>query len=386
MAEGVLGSRLDVDAPMKILSIVGARPQFVKAAVLSRRLRHARGVQEVLVHTGQHYDDNMSRVFFEELKIPEPSVNLGIGSGSHGAQTGRMLEALERTMIAHRPDCVLVYGDTNSTLAGALAAAKLRIPVGHVEAGLRSFNMEMPEEINRIVADRVSRWLFCPTEKAVENLRTEGTAESRLSRPGDVMYDAALFYSAIAKPGRLVQGLLTELKGGFCVATVHRAKNTDNVERLRGIVTALEEIATDIPVVVPLHPRTRARLEAFGIRCSRVQVIEPVSYFDMICLMRACKAVLTDSGGLQKEAFFFGRPCVTLREETEWTELVSLGVNILGGSQKETICAAWHRLRHAPGDFNARPYGNGTAGEEIVSLLVNWWEAGRTGRTSTCGA
>ena len=371
---------------MKILSIVGARPQFVKAAVLSRALRRARGVREVLVHTGQHYDDKMSRVFFEELKIPEPDVNLGIGSGSHGAQTGRMLEALETTMLAHRPDCVLVYGDTNSTLAGALAAAKLHIPVGHVEAGLRSFNMAMPEEINRIVADCVSRWLFCPTQKAVDNLRAEGVSESRLFCPGDVMYDAALFYNAIARPGFFVQALLDELKGDFCVCTVHRAENTDSVERLRGIVAAIEEIATDVPVVLPLHPRTRARLEAFGIGCSRVRVIDPASYFDMICLLRACRAVLTDSGGLQKEAFFFGRPCVTLRDETEWTELVALGVNLLGGTRKESICAAWHELRGAQCDFTARPYGDGAAGEAIVRLLVDRWESSRTERGTPCGA
>jgi UDP-GlcNAc3NAcA epimerase len=359
----------------KIVTIVGARPQFIKAAVISRAIdeQNSRGdspaLKEVLVHTGQHHDENMSDVFFREMHIPAPAYNLGVAGGTHGAMTGRMLEKIEEVLLAEKPDAVLVYGDTNSTLAGALSAVKLHIPVGHVEAGLRSLNMRMPEEINRIIADRISRWLFCPTETAVRNLRSEGLPPASILHTGDVMYDAVLFYGAIASPSPMVRRLLDELPNGFSVCTMHRAENTDQPEQLRDVLAALDEIATEIAVVLPVHPRTRKQLGAFGISWRHLRVIEPVSYFDMICLLRGCKAVLTDSGGLQKEAFFFGKPCLTLRNETEWVELVDSGVNILGGVHKESILRGWETLKSQKFDFSARPYGNGRAGQAVVSVL-----------------
>ncbi len=365
---------------MKILTIVGARPQFIKAAVVSRSIAKynkeasdREEIEELLVHTGQHYDDNMSDVFFREMQIPEPSYHLGIGGGSHGAMTGRMLEALEELLLNEQPDLVMVYGDTNSTLAGALAAAKLHIPVAHVEAGLRSFNMSMPEEINRILTDRVSQWLFCPTETAVKNLEKEGATywpKAQVHNVGDVMYDAALFYRELAVPDQLVASLLEQYQDGFYLATVHRQENTDDLNRLRNIMMALEEIAERVPVILPLHPRTRKYLREAGLHLQNVCCIEPVGYFDMVCLLDQCQAVFTDSGGVQKEAYFFHKTCITLREETEWVELVEHGYNTLVGADKERICQAELDLKRFKVDNWETLYGNGDAGYRIINKLL----------------
>lgn len=366
---------------MKVLTIIGARPQFVKAAVVSRAIaghnaiHEEAQIREVLVHTGQHYDANMSDIFFEEMQIPKPDYQLGIGGGSHGAMTGQMLEKIEAVLLQEKPNVVLVYGDTNSTLAGALAAVKLHIPVAHVEAGLRSFNMRMPEEVNRILTDRISKVLFCPTETAVRNLEREGFRRD-LSDPlvlnvGDVMYDAALFYQKIAKPTQITADLLERLDGGFYLATVHRAENTDDPTRLTKIMQALEDISNRTPVVLPLHPRTRKLLECGGITPRKIHMIDPVGYFDMITLLAACNGVFTDSGGVQKEAYFFGKPCVTLRDETEWVELVENGFNTLVGAQADNILCAEQTLRKKPLDFSKVLYGTGDAGERIVKQLVS---------------
>jgi UDP-GlcNAc3NAcA epimerase len=346
---------------MKLVSVVGARPQFVKAAVVSRAIARAGGFEHKLVHTGQHYDENMSDIFFRELEIARPDHALGVRSSSHGEMTGLMLAGIEKVLLAGKPDAVIVYGDTNSTLAAALAAAKLHIPVAHVEAGLRSFNMRMPEEVNRIVADRLSRWLFCPTVTAERNLRQEGVEAARLHTVGDVMYDAVLHYSK--KSPQSARG------GHYCVATVHRAENTDDAQRLGSILTALDQIAESVPVVLPLHPRTRSRIKEFGVNTGKIEVVDPVGYLEMIALVRGCEAVLTDSGGLQKEAFFLGKPCITLREETEWVELVELGVNAVAGTDAQAIVAAWRSLAHRRLDWSARPYGAGDAGGRIVAAL-----------------
>ena len=302
---------------IKIVTIVGARPQFIKAAAISRVLRsqYASQVQEILVHTGQHFDENMSNVFFDELDIPAPKYNLEISGGNHGAMTGRMLEAVENVLLVERPDWVMIYGDTNSTLAGALAAAKLHLPVAHVEAGLRSFNMRMPEEINRILADRLSTQLFCPTQIAVDNLKSEGVTKG-VHNVGDVMYDVALFYRDRARQQSQVLVQLGLKPWGFALATCHRAENTDDPQRLRAILGALAEIARQLPMVLPLHPRTRKVIADNGLEgaLGKITVVDPLSFLDMVCLEQSSKVVLTDSGGVQKEAFFYGVPCITMRD------------------------------------------------------------------------
>lgn len=357
----------------KILSVVGARPQFIKAAAVGRVLRRTRGMREVLVHTGQHYDRNMSRVFFRELEIPEPHANLGIGSGAHGAQTGRMLEALERVISRERPDWVLVYGDTNSTLAGALAAAKLGIPVAHVEAGLRSWNRAMPEEINRVAADHASDLLFAPTRAAVANLRREGFEPGTIARVGDVMYDAALHYGRKAERASPVLGKLGLAGRDYVLATVHRAENTDERGRLRAIFHALHRLSRDIAVVVPVHPRTRKALARSGWRATgALRLVDPVGYLDMVMLERHARLIATDSGGVQKEAFFYRVPCATLRTETEWVELVETGWNTLVPPTSAGL--VYRRLRgilrgFRPPRGNQRPYGDGRAAEAIVKRL-----------------
>lgn len=291
----------------------------------------------------------MSDVFFEEMKIPRPEYNLGIGGLSHGIMTGRMIEKIEEIYLKEKPDIVLVYGDTNSTLAGSLAAVKLNIPVAHVEAGLRSFNNLMPEEINRILTDRISKWLFCPTENAVKNLKKEGVAYwsgANVYNVGDVMYDAALYYKSIAVPTDFIKVLLKEYKNGFYLATIHRAENTDNLKRLNNIIKALEFITHKTPVVLPLHPRTKEVLHKLGLEVNKVKIIDPIGYFDMITLLSGCKGVFTDSGGLQKEAFYFKKPCITLRNETEWTELVDRGFNVLAGANYEKIIELERSFMH----------------------------------------
>ncbi len=359
---------------MKIVSIVGARPQFIKAAVVSRALRAAPGVMEVLVHTGQHYDENMSDIFFEELEIPRPDYHLGIGSGTHGAQTGRMLEAVEQVLLQERPDWALVYGDTNSTLAGALAAVKHHIPVVHVEAGLRSFNRRMPEEINRVLTDHASDLLFAPTQAAVENLRREGIPEERIHLVGDVMYDAAIYYGEKARrESRVLEKLKLKPKE-YILATVHRAENTDDPLRLRAIVEGLGEAAKVTPVVLPLHPRTRLALQRHGLLGkaeARLRLIEPIGYLDMVMLEQNARLIATDSGGVQKEAFFYRVPCVTLREETEWVELVELEWNRLVPpiSTADVAAGISMGLNLLQGTERA-PYGDGRAANEIVNCLL----------------
>jgi UDP-GlcNAc3NAcA epimerase len=361
---------------MKLLTVVGARPQFVKAATVSRAIaRHnaasALVIDERIVHTGQHYDENLSAVFFRELGVPGPAHHLGIGSGSHGAQTGRMLERLEEVARSEAPDCVLVYGDTNSTLAAALAAAKLRIPVAHVEAGLRSYNRAMPEEVNRVVCDHVSARLYCPTTAAVENLRREGVTQG-VEQVGDVMYDGMLHFRAMAGD-RLPAALGVEPRR-YLLATVHRAENTDRPDRLRDIVALLGEAARVAgPLLLPLHPRTRSALTRDGIALPPgVRAIEPAPYLHMIPLMAHARAILTDSGGMQKEAFFLEVPCLTLRGETEWVETVEAGANRLVDADAALATDALEALARGAwrADFSARPYGSGHAAEAIVASLV----------------
>lgn len=366
-----------------ILTVVGARPQFVKAAVLSRLIRSdawSGKATETLVHTGQHYDANMSDVFFREMRIPEPDVNLGVGGGTHGAMTGEMLAGIERLVLERKPDLVLVYGDTNSTLAGALAASKLHVPVAHVEAGLRSYNKRMPEEQNRIVADHLSTWLLCPTETAIANLRKEsifdgGDPSPTSDRPlvrnsGDVMYDASLFYRALAAERPESERALARLgiDAPFRLMTLHRAENTDDRNRLEAIFAALGS-ESSMRFVLPLHPRTRKYLADFGIRIpANLRLIEPVGYFDMLELEEACEGIVTDSGGVQKEAYFFGKPCVTLRDQTEWVETVVAGWNRTVGADAAAIAEA---LAAQP-PSGARPelYGKGDAGLRILEALA----------------
>lgn len=357
---------------MKIVTIVGARPQFVKAATISRVIKLRQGIQEVLVHTGQHFDQNMSEVFFEEMQIPKPDYSLEINSLSHGAMTGRMLEAIEGVLIKEQPDFVLVYGDTNSTIAGALAAAKLHIKVVHVEAGLRSFNMQMPEEINRILTDRISNLLFCPTELAVANLQKEGFEhfDCQIFNCGDVMEDAAKFYAQLSEEKSTI---ITELgleKGNYVLCTFHRAENTDDLECLSGIANAINQLNETIPIVLPLHPRTRKKLLDNHLNLNAT-IIEPVGYFDMIQLISHSKLVMTDSGGLQKEAFFFDKFCVTMREQTEWQELVDNGYNRLTGANTTDILAAVQYFLEKPFDRQHDFFGGGKAAATIVDHLLS---------------
>jgi UDP-GlcNAc3NAcA epimerase len=359
---------------MDIITVLGARPQFIKAAAVSAALVATPAVRERLLHTGQHFDDNMSEVFFRELGIPAPAWNLGLGGGTHGAMTGAQLAGIEQVLMAERPDAVLLYGDTNSTLAGALAAAKLHIPVAHVEAGLRSFNRRMPEEINRVLTDHVSQWLFAPTESAVVNLQREGIAAGQVHQVGDVMYDAALHFSAVARARARRHPVLAEIAGRpFVLATVHRAENTDEPDRLRVVVGALAALAGRVDVVWPLHPRTRKVLAQMGVAAEAapgVHCVDPLGYLDMIELEQAAQMIVTDSGGVQKESFFFGRPCVTLRDETEWIELVDSGWNRL--APPTSVAAVTAAFNAALGSTGApvRPYGDGNAAQRIARRLL----------------
>lgn len=351
----------------KIITVVGARPQFIKAATLSRQFKLL-GIEEKIIHTGQHFDANMSEIFFDEMEIPKPAYQLDIHGVSHGAMTGRMLEGIEKILMTEKPDGVLVYGDTNSTLAGALAAAKLHIPVIHVEAGLRSFNMEMPEEINRILTDRISNALFCPTDTAVNNLMREGfdNMPIQIIKNGDVMQDAAMYY---ADKAQLKSDIIR--KAGlnkFVLATIHRQENTDNPENLKNIIEGLNAIHKEIPVVVPMHPRTRNIL-AQNYQLPDFTIIDPVGYFDMIMLLKSCEMVITDSGGVQKEAFFFGKHCITLREQTEWVELVENGFNLLVGSDIDKLRDAFAFFKTKKSDFSINLYGNGKAAEMAAAEI-----------------
>jgi len=350
---------------LKIVSIVGARPQFIKAAPVGRALR-AQGLTEVLVHTGQHYDHNMSALFFDELDIPEPDYHLGVGSGPHGWQTGQMLARIEEILLKEQPDWVLVYGDTNSTLAGALAAVKLHIPVAHVEAGLRSFNRRMPEEHNRVLTDHIADLLLCPSQTAVDNLAEEGITQG-VHLVGDVMYDALLFAAERAKTHSTILTDLRLNEKGYALATVHRAENTDDPARLQGIFAAFD--ALDTLVVLSLHPRTRKALERMGYSpAPHVRLIEPVGYLDMVQLEQAARLILTDSGGIQKEAYWLGVPCITLRDETEWVETVEAGWNVLAGAERARIVQAVRAF--APLATRPAPYGDGKAAEWIIAILT----------------
>lgn len=350
--------------------MVGARPQFIKAAAVSREIARYPGIQEIIVHTGQHFEANMSDIFFEEMRIPRPQYFLDIHSVGHGAMTGRMMEAVEEVLIKEKPSYVLVYGDTNSTLAGALAAKKLQLKIVHVEAGLRSFNMRMPEEINRILTDRISDILCCPTDNAVENLRKEGFERfpCTIAKTGDVMQDVALFYSVYsAEKSTIIRGM--ELEGkDFALCTIHRPENTDDPIRLASIVGALNDISRKMPVVLPLHPRTRNIIASCSVPFE-FEPIYPVGYFDMIELIKHTKVVITDSGGLQKEAFFFDKPCVTLRDETEWVELLSSRANRLAGADRERIVKYCNESITDHIIFNKDLYGNGRASENIVKYI-----------------
>ena len=355
---------------MKITTIIGARPQFIKAAVISRVLKNYPQIEEIIVHTGQHFDENMSAVFFDEMDIPKPHYNLNINGLNHGAMTGQMMEKIEEVLLKEQPDWVLVYGDTNSTLAGALAAKKLHIKVAHVEAGLRSFNLQMPEEINRILTDRISDLLFCPTTQAMENLEKEGFAHfpCKILPIGDVMQDAAIFYSTKAQKPQ------EKIPHQFILATVHRAENTDNQDKLQSIFAALEQLAQQYGVVLPLHPRTKQKLQQihFNFENSFITFIDPVGYLEMIYLLKNCKMVATDSGGLQKEAYFFQKGCITLRQETEWVELIQHGFNKIVGSDKTQIIEnAEFMLNKTDFPFDLNLYGNGRAGEAVVKAIKN---------------
>ena len=354
----------------KIITIVGARPQFVKAATLSRQFSLL-GVDEKIIHTGQHYDANMSDVFFEEMEIPKPTYNLDIHGVGHGAMTGRMLEGIEEILLNELPDGVLVYGDTNSTLAGALAASKLHIPVVHVEAGLRSFNMQMPEEINRILTDRISDLLLCPTDTAIHNLQREGfnNFNTKIVKNGDVMQDAAIFYAAKAEEKSNVLKSINLSR--YILATIHRQENTDSPENLQNIITGLNEINRQTPVVVPIHPRTRNILAQLNI-VPAFKLIDPVGYFDMIVLLKNCEMVITDSGGVQKEAFFFGKHCITMREQTEWVELVENGFNTLTGSDAKKIVTAYEQTKQKKSDFSINLYGKGQAAEVAAKEIFSF--------------
>jgi UDP-GlcNAc3NAcA epimerase len=366
---------------MKLVNIVGARPQFIKAAVISRAIashneKHAGSadcIEEIIVHTGQHYDANMAAVFFDELKIPQPRFNLGVGSGTHGQMTGEMLQKIETVLLDEKPDWVMVHGDTNSTLAGALAAAKLHIPLAHVEAGLRSYNKKMPEEINRILTDHVATILFCPTRTAVSNLARESIQDG-VFLTGDVMYDSFLFYAELARRKSQILAELGLTSGRYLLATVHRAENTDDAECLQRILSAFEKIASaGFPLIWPVHPRTHRRLadaDLAGGPNTGVRRIAPLSYLDMMRLMTNAKVVLTDSGGVQKEAYFAGVPCITLRNETEWPETLSAGWNRLAGTAAESIIAAFRQAAPAEKQTGTNAFGDGRSGDKMVDIIL----------------
>ena len=356
---------------MKILNVVGARPQFIKIGPILKAIEHANAsgeheIEEVLVHTGQHYDKEMSEIFFEQLSLKKPDYNLGVGSGSQGAQTGEMLRLIEEVLIKESPDWVIVFGDTNTTIAGSLAATKLHIPVAHVEAGLRSFNKRMPEEVNRILTDHISTLLFCPTEPAVQNLVNEGILAG-VHNVGDVMYDSVLHYSSIASANTAISETLSLSDRDYALATTHRAENTDDPKRLTSIVNALDAVAESMRVLLPLHPRTRAKMAELNLSFSNVEVIEPVSYLEMLLLEKNAQVIFTDSGGVQKEAFFFGVSCITMRDETEWVETVESGWNRLVGADFQMIVEAFHERK--TGDSAANYYGDGTAAAQMIELI-----------------
>lgn len=362
---------------IKIATIIGARPQFIKAGSVSREIAKHKEIKEIIVHTGQHYDANMSDIFFDEMQIPKPNYFLGIGGKSHGAMTGQMIEKIEEVALKEKPDWIMVYGDTNSTLAGAIVASKLHIKLAHIEAGLRSFNMKMPEEVNRILTDRVSTILFCPTETAVKNLKAEGfpftlsnNNQQLITNVGDVMQDGAIFYKNLAVKPSVIQNSKLNIQN-YILCTIHRAENTDDETRLKSIFEALNEIAKEKQVILPLHPRTKNILNNLKLNIKNLTLIEPVGYLEMVWLIDNCDFVMTDSGGLQKEAYFFEKQCITLRDETEWVELVECGANTLVGADKYKIVEAYRNNT----EFNRENskldlYGGGKASENIIKELI----------------
>lgn len=357
----------------KIITILGARPQFVKAAVLSRVISNHQEIKEVIIHTGQHYDANMSEVFFNEMEIPKPKYNLAINGLGHGAMTGQMLEKIEQVLIKEKPDAVVIYGDTNSTIAGALAAKKLHIKVIHIEAGLRSFNIDMPEEVNRILTDRIANLLLCPTDTAIDNLLNEGydKLSIKVVKSGDIMKDAVQYYSQTsAKKSAIIKELKLK-ENDFVLATIHRQENTDDLTKLKSIFKGLEEIAKTKQVVLPLHPRTKNILEKNKL-IYNITFIDPVGYFDMLELLKKCNLVISDSGGLQKEAFFNKKHCIIAREETEWVELVSNGFAKIIGSDTKKMITAFNEFQNSKADFSIQLYGDRvgeTIHKEILTLL-----------------
>jgi len=356
---------------MKIVTILGARPQFVKAAALSREFKKHSQINEIIVHTGQHFDENMSGIFFEEMNIPNPHYNLNINSLSHGAMTGQMLQKVESLLVREQPDYVMVYGDTNSTLAGALAACKLHIKVIHIEAGLRSFNMEMPEEINRILTDRVSNLLFCPTSTAVQNLKKEGfdNFDCEIYNVGDVMQDAAIYYS-LNNNSEIINKL--EIKSDYYLCTIHRPENTNEPAKIKEIFFALNQISNDVSIIIPLHPRTKEVIKKLNIKTGKnIFLIDPVGYLDMLTLLENCKMVLTDSGGLQKEAYFFKKFCITMREQTEWVELIENDVSQITSSNSTKILEVEKYFRRKVYPPVGGLYGGGKASERIAKILLN---------------
>jgi len=366
---------------LHVMTVVGARPQFIKAAVLSRKLRTKKFseiIKETIVHTGQHYDEMMSDVFFSQMGIPEPDFNLGVGSGNHGEVTAKMLQGIETLILELKPDLVMVYGDTNSTLAGALAASKLHVPIAHVEAGLRSYMMIMPEEQNRRITDHLSTWLFCPTQVAVQNLEKEGITNNGSCKSdvdnkavivcGDIMYEAYLYYKE--KALREGNAIVQSIEKPFVLLTLHRAENTDNPERLYSIFEALNQFKT-YTIVFPIHPRTRKCMEKMNIEISKnIHLIDPVGYFDMLSLENDCEFIITDSGGVQKEAYFAGKMCITLRDSTEWVELVEEGWNIVTGTDKTKILNALQECSQGKKGNNVKLYGDGNTSDIILNSIL----------------
>lgn len=357
---------------MKIVTVIGARPQFIKAATVSREISNYNKLSEVIIHTGQHFDNDMSDVFFEEMGMPQPNYNLGINSVSHGAMTGRMLEEIEVVLVIEKPDLVIVYGDTNSTLAGALAAKKLNIKIAHIEAGLRSFNMQMPEEINRILTDRISDFLFCPTDQAIDNLKLEGlnSVSGNVFKCGDVMLDSAIYCSRKSDEKSEIINKYDLLNSEFVLATIHRQENTDDVSKFKKIINALNDLHNNkIKVILPLHPRTKKIINENDIEVD-FKTIPPVGYFDMIQLIKQSKLVITDSGGLQKEAFFFSKKCITVREQTEWVELVKGGFNILLPVEEiDFLSQKFDVMISNVVDFDINLYGNGRSAKRVVDVI-----------------
>lgn len=354
---------------MKIITIIGARPQFIKAAVLSRGIKSHPNINEIIIHTGQHYDKNMSEIFFKEMDIPTPNYQLSLKGSTHGAMTGGMIADIEAILLKEKPDITLVYGDTNTTLAGSLASIKLHIPIAHIESGLRSYDLTMPEEVNRILTDKISKYLFCPTDRAIDNLKKEGITNSNtqiVKNVGDIMYDAVLYYQNQAKPPKILDKLKDQ---NFILSTIHRQSNTDDIENLTNILTGLNNISQETPIILPLHPRTNKKIkEIKNINISpHLHICDPASYFEMLYLLKNCKYVITDSGGLQKEAYFFKKPCLVLRDTTEWVELIEEKAAILStASQIMNNYNLLSKIAVTIGNI----YGGGDTGTKIITSLT----------------